>query len=77
MARLHQVDGSYRDADLPPNAAAMFTKLEAALTQVEAGAETPAAWAALTAAQKDEANRRAALAVCKLARLTLGRLESA
>lgn len=52
------------------------TGLAASIAEMEAAAETKAAWGALNAAQKDELNRRAVLGVAKLARIVTRKLNN-
>lgn len=54
---------------------AVRAKLIDAVAVLEDGASSPSSWSSLTAAQRQEAARRTTLAVCKLVRLVLGRLD--
>jgi hypothetical protein len=54
----------------------MIARADAAIASLEAVSATPAAWNALTAAQRQEQTRLAIVAVTKIARLLLGRLEA-
>jgi len=68
-----------RTLEVPPeqtNAESLQTKILDQITRAEAVASTQAAWAALAAAQKDEALRRTVLMVAKLGRFLLQRFDS-
>jgi hypothetical protein len=54
----------------------MFAKADAAIASLEAVSSTKAIWDARTAAQRQEDTRLTVVAVTKIARLLLGRLEA-
>lgn len=54
----------------------MIANADTAIANLEAASRTPALWNALTAAQRQEQTRLGIVAVTKIARLLLGRLEA-